>query len=1239
MTFNIILNLKQTLFISLLSLVLVITATAQQNLEFVENKGQWNKNIQFKGEMTTGAFVLKPDGGYRMLQYDTTSLLALYEKIHPHSINKISSATSQTLSTTEPINNNTTSDFNTSLSGHVYEMKFLNGNPTPIAIPEKSLENYNNYIIGNDSTKWAGNCKIYTAVTYKNIYPNIDVHYYTDNGNLKYDFIVNPGGDVNDIILYIDGASDVSIKKGQLAIKTTVGEVRECIPSSYQFSSLFNSSNGRKEVRCNYKVSGNIVRFNIQDEVSKGATLIIDPQFIFCSFTGSAASNWGYTATYDNQGCFYAGGIVFGTGFPVTNGAFQRNFAGGNNGTGEGDPSGFDIGIMKFSSTGKREIYATYVGGSGNEYPHSLVVDANDNLILSGKTTSPNYPSTQPHFGKGIPSSVNFDIILTKLNAAGSALIGSIVIGGTGNDGVNVRNKYSDQDGAISIRRNYGDDSRSEVIIDSVGNIYLASCTQSDDFYVTANAYQKSHAPGLGGFHQDAVVIKTNPDLSNIIFSTYLGGTGDDAAFIIAFDPLTNNLAIAGGTTSTDFPGDTTNVKFPKFQGGGCDGFITLMTNDGSSLIKTSYLGTKGNDIIFGVQYDKFGYPYVLGTTTGNWPVENANFVQAGAKQFIAKLNRDLSGFVYSTTFGTTNAQSPNISPTAFLVDRCENVYVSGWGGLGNSGEGYPSDGTVGLSVTSNAVKRLTDGSDFYFFVLEHNANSQLYGSFFGQNGGNYPDHVDGGTSRFDKNGVIYQSVCANCGGGAVFPTTPGCAFPRNGTDNRGCNLAAIKIAFNLAGVAASLRSTIKGVDGKIIGCAPLTVNLADTLAEGKKYIWNFGDGTKDTTISNDTIHIYKTAGIYPVSVVSVDSTACNIADTATLTLTVANDEATFNLAAAKTGSCSSLSYQFTDIASALKPFQSNSFTINFGDGSPLQSIEANQHIPHTYPSDGIYRVNLSLTDLNYCNAPDSTQLILRIAANVKAIINTDSVGCAPYNALINNASQGGTNFLWRFGDGTIDSTTDLQFTHEYDKVGTETISLVAIDSSTCNKKDSTSFVLVTNPKPYSSFSYTPNPTQTNQPVIFTNQSSDAAQFEWQFDDGDTLYTTSINPPISHTFNESTTYRVWLIATNPSGCIDSFYQDIQATVIPDVRVANAISPNGTNRTIQVHGFGIEKMNWVIYNRWGQVVFQTTNITEAWDGTFNRNGKILPADVYTYTLDVTFTNKQNYSKTGDITLLR
>ena len=171
---------------------------------------------------------------------------------------------------------------------------------------------------------------------------------------------------------------------------------------------------------------------------------------------------------------------------------------------------------------------------------------------------------------------------------------------------------------------------------------------------------------------------------------------------------------------------------------GGVDGLITMIQDNGNSLSRLAvrYFGTGTTDMIYGAQVDAKGFPYITGTTYGVIPVVNSPFnqgagsSQAAGKQFITKLKPDLSDVVYSTNFGPSGVQFPNISPTAFLVDRCENVYVSGWGGGIDISDKYDNSKTTGLSTTGNAIKPLTDGEDFYFFVLQKNAASQLYGSF-----------------------------------------------------------------------------------------------------------------------------------------------------------------------------------------------------------------------------------------------------------------------------------------------------------------------------------------------------------------------------------------------------------------------------------------------------------------------------------------------------------------------------
>ncbi len=475
------------------------------------------------------------------------------------------------------------------------------------------------------------------------------------------------------------------------------------LPYAYQIVDGF-----KHEVKCRFRITGKTVSFVI-DSYAKTSTLVVDPTLIFSSFTGSSSDNWGFTATYGPDGSFYAGGIVFGTGFKTTPGAYQEAYGSGK--SDEEGLGGYDIGIMKFTPDGSSVSYATYIGGNGNELPHSLVVDAQGELVIGGRTNSINYPIKAPKIGPG----GNYDIVLTKLNAAGSGLIGSLVIGGTDRDGVNIRPKYAAPKGVESIRRNYGDDSRSEVIFDGAGNILLASNTQSVNDFPTINPFQAT-----SGGAQDGVIIKATPDLSSVLVSSFLGGSGNDAAFVLAINPSDSRIYVGGNTVSTNLPGSKSGVIFPTFQAGETDGFISILSPDASQLLKTSYMGTNGNDMVYGIQFDKFGYPYIMGTSNVSWPVINAPFSQPGGKQFIAKLKPDLSGFIYSTNFGT-NSQVPNLSPIAFLVDRCENVYVSGWGGNinnGSNGQGYPNAGTNGLTVTPDAIQINNRRKRFLLFCI-----------------------------------------------------------------------------------------------------------------------------------------------------------------------------------------------------------------------------------------------------------------------------------------------------------------------------------------------------------------------------------------------------------------------------------------------------------------------------------------------------------------------------------------
>ena len=377
--------------------------------------------------------------------------------------------------------------------------------------------------------------------------------------------------------------------------------------------------------------------------------------------------------------------------------------------------------------------------------------------------------------------------------------------------------------------------------------------------------------------------------------------------------------------------------------------------------------------------------------------------------------------------FGSGEA-SPNISPVAFLVDRCENVYVSGWGGMIGDLK-YPSAGTQGLTVTADALKKTTDvnansglGEDFYFFVLKRDATAQLYGSFFGQNGP-LVDHVDGGTSRFDRNGVIYEAICANCGSQqnhVRFPTTPNSWAPSKPA-SANCNLAMVKIAFNLSGVRGGVLSSINGRLRDTSGCIPLTVDFIDTVQVAKRYFWDFGDGSpQETTTLPTNSHTFSNIGVFRVMLIAVDSNTCNISDTSYLNIKAGNLKALLSFTPAKLNPCDSFKYQFinTSVAPAARPFTSTTFGWDFGDGTVIKNA-GTETVFHNYASPGTYNVKLILHDDAYCNDPDTLETQIRVAALVKARIQTPPFGCVPYNAVFENTSDAGSQFFWDFGDGT----------------------------------------------------------------------------------------------------------------------------------------------------------------------------------------------------------------------------
>ncbi len=1150
-------------------------------LVFVPNEGQWAEPFLYKG-ISANADIYLEQGGITYVVGDEKNTGRMH-----HAKEGVP----------EPV----------TLYFHAYRMKWLNAHKTANTTTSKKQNYYHNYYLGNEPSRWKGNVGVYGNVDYQELYNGIDLHLSSDKGHLKYDFIVKPGSNPADIRLQYEGLDKIELNRGNLLLYTSVGIITEVAPYAYQYI-----NGALREVPCKYKIQGNELSFQFPKGYDPSINLVIDPTIIFATLTGSKADNWGFTATYDHAGNFYAGGIVSGNGYPTTNGAFQQTFGGG---TGTDMPC--DISIAKFNAAGNILLYSTYIGGTENEYPHSLVVDTNNNLIMAGKSMSSRYPTTagaydQTHNG-------GYDIVVTKFNAGGTALLSSTFVGGTGDDGINVQDVF--QGDRNTLRYNYGDNSRSEVILDKRGDIYIAASSQSSDFPFTSTAVKNN----LSG-SQDGVFFKLDPALSALMYSTYLGGTKDDAAYVLALDTGERYVYVGGGTQSADFFPAPANTWQSTYQGGSADGYICRFLNSGAYPIQqVTFVGTNEYDQCYGLQVDLENNVYTMGQTLGAFPVTAGVYNNANSRHFLIKMNDQLTNRVYSTVFGNGPSTFPNLSPVAFLVDTCQNVYISGWGGLPNG-----QTTTKDLPVTKDAFQSTTDGSDFYFIVFSKNAQNLLFGSYFGSPG--KTEHVDGGTSRFDPNGVVYQAICASCATNpppsSLFPATPGAYSATKGLATTNCNLGAVKIAFNLGSVRASAN-----VSPKAKGCVPFTVSFSNASANATSYSWDFGDNSALSTAATPT-HTFTQPGTYKVRLVASNPNACKVYDTVFLEVIVSNDTMRADFDYTLLDTCNRPHVVIDNNSSPMPGHTLADVTFQWfwGDNS---SDRGPAPPPHYYSKPGTYTIMMIMTDTAACNSPDT--VIKQVEINplfLKADFRYKDTLCAGDSVSFSNITVNGSSYEWHFGKDQ-GSSTETNPAYVYKDPGSYTVLLVARNPKSCNTVDSIRYTVTVLPKPVANFTYNPILPETNVPTNFFNQSQNANRYQWTFGDG----TGSIEENPVHQYNRSGDYKICLTAYNDWGCADVICRNITADVLPLADVPTGFSPNadGSNDILYVRGFSIQSMDFKIINRWGEVVFESQNQSVGWDGTFK--GKPQEMEVYGYTLFATFYDGTTMKKQGNVTLLR
>ncbi len=561
------------------------------------------------------------------------------------------------------------------------QLEFVGANKTVVPRNSRPMPTQISYFKGSPD-QWRGAIPTCAELVYEKLWPGVDLIFTAEQGQLKYTFIVHPDSDPDQIRLAYRGATISAIDSGQLKVSTPFGGLVDQAPIVWQ-----DTKEGRRFVPCTY----NFIKSSNSESSEYGfdvkpydptLPLVLDPGFtVYSGLIGGSDNDYGSGIAVDAAGNAYVSGTTWSADFP-------RN-------VGLAHAGGSDVFVAKVRSDGTALVYCGFIGGSGDDYGSGIAVDAAGNAYVTGYTWSTDFPRNV-----GLAYAGLRDVFVAKVLPDGTALVFSGFIGGSGDDlgtGIAVDaagNAYvTGYTDSTNFPRNVGlahaggkdvfvakvqldgtaleysgfiggsgDDWGTGIAVDAAGNAYVTGYTDSTDFPRNVGL---AHAGG-----KDVFVAKVQPDGTALVFSGFIGGSGDDNAYGIAVDAA-GNAYVTGYTDSTDFP----RTAGPA-HAGGTEVFAAKVLPDGTALEYSRFIGGSDNDNAYGIAVDAAGNAYVAGATAStDFPRTVGPAYAGGGDVFVTKVRSDGSALEYSGFIGGSDSDWG----TGIAVDAAGNAYVTGY--------------------------------------------------------------------------------------------------------------------------------------------------------------------------------------------------------------------------------------------------------------------------------------------------------------------------------------------------------------------------------------------------------------------------------------------------------------------------------------------------------------------------------------------------------------------------------